>query len=477
MTAAKLMDDAFAESPDAAWLLVSEGYDELRDSSVASRFAISNGFLGVRGERTLTRPIGETAEARTYVAGLFDTLNPSLSTPGLVQAADWLQVHLSLPDGPLVRHPGEVASQRRTLEMKRGAVLSDSWVEAARSPGARLAMRARTLHLVSLRERALGQQLIQLDIEAGDVDLTLDAAFGGPDPGLVLESSDPNVAEWRTHRQGRRLVMATRSFLWIDGVAVAPTTTRPMESAWTWRSRAGQAVSFQRLVWVARSPEDRGSARAEALEGLEQAGRSGWRGVTSAHESAWSTRWDLSDVRIEGDAEAQQALRFAGYHLNGAANPSDEFVSIGARALTGDDYRGHVFWDTEIYLMPFYTMTWPEAARALLMYRFHTLGAARQKAARLGWRGALYAWESADTGEEATPPEVLGPDRQVIKVLSGVQEQHISADVAYAAWQYWRATADEAFMRDAGAEILLETGRFWASRARLEARDGGTSAA
>ena len=83
----------------------------------------------------------------------------------------------------------------------------------------------------------------------------------------------------------------------------------------------------------------------------------------------------------------------------------------------------------------------------------------------MGWRGALYAWESADTGEETTPEQVIGPDRQVIHVLCGKQEQHISADVAYAVWQYWQATGDEGFLLDAGAEILLETGRFWASRA------------
>ena len=86
----------------------------------------------------------------------------------------------------------------------------------------------------------------------------------------------------------------------------------------------------------------------------------------------------------------------------------------------------------------------------------------------MGWRGALYAWESADTGIETTPEHAIGPDRQIIDILCGKQEQHISADIAYAVWQYWQATGDEAFLRDAGAEILLETGRFWSSRARPE---------
>jgi trehalose/maltose hydrolase-like predicted phosphorylase len=103
------------------------------------------------------------------------------------------------------------------------------------------------------------------------------------------------------------------------------------------------------------------------------------------------------------------------------------------------------------------------------MYRFHTLDGARAKAAGMGWRGALYAWESAATGAEMSPEQVIGPDRMVVAVLCGRQEQHISADVAYAVWQYWQATGDDDFLLQAGAEILLETGRFWASRAGLEA--------
>ncbi len=159
-------------------------------------------------------------------------------------------------------------------------------------------------------------------------------------------------------------------------------------------TRPGQVVCFERSVAVARSDTQGLDPGRGARDKLGVARHLGWRGVVAAHEAAWASRWQCSDVEVDGDAAAQQALRFAVYHLNSAANPADERVSIGARALTGDDYRGHVFWDTEIFLLPFYVMTWPEAARALLMYRFHTLDGARRKAARMGWRGALYAWES-----------------------------------------------------------------------------------
>jgi kojibiose phosphorylase len=102
------------------------------------------------------------------------------------------------------------------------------------------------------------------------------------------------------------------------------------------------------------------------------------------HVDAWRRRWDAAEVQIVGDDKAQRALRFAVYHLVAAANPDGENASIGARGLTGQAYRGHVFWDTEIYMLPFYLFTDPTAARALLMYRYHTLGAARRKAKRHG---------------------------------------------------------------------------------------------
>ena len=385
------------------------------------------------------------------------------ATPELVPAADWLQVRILLPGGPLVHHPGDASSHHMTLDVKRGALLAECYLSKAPDVSVRL----RTLHLVSLSERAIGLQLIQLEIEDGEVELTLEASFEGVHLGLVPERLDQDLGVWRTQHSGKRLAMATALSLQSTATILRRPPLDQLKWSWTWKSRAGQIVCFERTVAVARSDAEGLDPGREARDKLEVARHLGWRGVLAEHEAAWASRWRCSDVEVEGDAAAQRALRFAIYHLNSAANPADERVSIGARALTGDDYHGHVFWDTEIFLLPFYILTWPEAARALLMYRFHTLDAARAKSARMGWRGALYAWESADTGAETTPEQVVGPDRQIIDILCGKEEQHISADVAYAVWQYWQATGDEGFLRDAGAEILLETGRFWASRAQL----------
>ena len=262
--------------------------------------------------------------------------------------------------------------------------------------------------------------------------------------------------------------MAGSAVLRVGDAVLAPERPFSLRWVWRWRSVAGQVAELDRIVSAARADSREDDPVPAAREALTRSRSLGWRAVLGAHEAAWKERWDVGDVVIEGDDEAQEALRFAVYHLTSAANPADERVSVGARALTGDAYFGHVFWDTEIYLLPFYTAVWPEAARAMLMYRYHTLPAARAKAAHMGYKGAQYAWESADTGEETTPERVVGPDGAMIDILTGKMELHISADIAYAVWQYWRATGDDGFFLDAGAEILLETARFWATRAVAE---------
>jgi trehalose/maltose hydrolase-like predicted phosphorylase len=461
------MENLLEPTPDLAWVLAAEGFDALREAIYESRFSISNGLLGLRAGRAVSRGERWGVPHRAYVAGMFDIPGPEHPIPALVPAPGWQQFRIMLRDGPLVRHPAEAISHRTILDMRRGVLLT----------GCRLidrptiTVRVRTLHLLSLSERGIGVQVIELKIEEGEIEVAVEASFEGLGLGLKSERIEQDLGVWRTKYSGKRVAMAAILSLQIDGSAVAPTMPGPFIWSWHWKTRPGQVVSVARLIAVARSDALDADPGRVAREKLGVARQVGWRKVVQEHEAAWSDRWRSSDIEVGGDPAAEQALRFAVYHLNSAANPADERVSIGARGLTGDDYHGHVFWDTEIYLLPFYVFTWPEAARALLMYRFRTIDGARQKAAQQGWRGAMYAWESADTGAEATPEQVVGPDGEIIDILCGKQEQHITADIAYAVWQYWQATEDVDFLLDAGAEILLETGRFWSSRAQPE-RDG-----
>ena len=449
----------WAVPADALWRLEEDGYQAALEHEVESRFAIGNGFLGVRG--SLEQPM-VGSRPRTFIAGLFDTPSGEVPLPKLVRGPDWLRFQLLVAGEPLALEAGQTLAHGRTIDFRRGALLGE-WRQ--RDSAGRI-VRLRTQRFVSLANRALAVQVVWFEVDQ-PTPLALEAWIEPSPDELCLIRTGPPLQVWRTVQAAKQLAVASTMALRLGERKIRPMSGDATRSIWRWNATPAQPAIFARIVAFARGDaEDDGEAAAYAA--LRRARRTGIPGLTLAHTRAWAERWTISDVVVEGDEVAQRALRFACYHLISAANPDDPRVSIGARSLTGDAYLGHVFWDTEIFLLPFYTHTWPAAAHALLRYRFHTLLAARAKAARLGYRGALYAWESADTGDEATPPYVRGPDGQVITIRCGTEEQHISADVAYAVWQYWQATADVPFLLDAGAEIILETARFWASRGTLE---------
>jgi len=170
-------------------------------------------------------------------------------------------------------------------------------------------------------------------------------------------------------------------------------------------------------------------------------------------QEIWAEKWNQSDIFIEGDKELQKGIRFSIYHLIRSNNEDDYRVQICAKGFAGEAYYGRYFWDSEIYLLPFYIYTNPKAARNMLMYRYYTLDGARKNAARYHCNGARYPWQSGLTGEEQCP---------LLEYADN--EVHITADIAYAIMNYYKVTNDYDFVRDYGAEILIETSRFWGDR-------------
>ena len=469
------VEEALAATAEPGWTLEEASYDTTREAGIEARFAIGNGSLGVRASRSVSRgPTWTTYQQflswaswpRTYVAGLFDTPNTEPPVPALVPAPDWLRVRIWIDGDLALIRSGTLLSHRRCLDMRRGLLLTE-WRQ--RLPSGRI-LGVRTLRFVSHADRALGLQVLQLEVDGAPATVRVEASFEEIGSALERVLATPEVVAWRTAQSAKSLAIACTASMRVDGREVAADREdwrSPLNRHWAWTSQSGRPATLLRAATFARGDAD-DDIQAQALAALDRARQTGWRNLLADHERAWAERWADSDIVVEGDEDAQRALRFAIYHLISAANPEDDRVSIGARALTGDAYLGHVFWDTEIYLLPFYTLTWPEAARALLFYRYHTLPGARRKAARMGYRGAFYAWESADSGDETTPEKIIDPNGRVIDILCGKEEWHIVADVAYAVWQYWQVTGDDDFILKAGAEILLETARFWASAASLE---------
>lgn len=233
--------------------------------------------------------------------------------------------------------------------------------------------------------------------------------------------------------------------------------------------KAGQTLVVDKFVavYTSRDTED---PLGVAQEKAAQAKKSGYDALFNENHKAWSDFWANSDVIIEGDDEAQLAIRHALFQLRIAASATDERVSIGAKTLSGFGYRGHVFWDNEIFVLPFFTYTQPHLARNMLMYRWHTIEGARRKAAEHGCEGAHFAWESAETGDEVTPRwgQDAANSKEIVRIWAGDIQIHITADVASAIWRYWKATGDDDFMRAVGAPIILESALFWEHRVESE---------
>ncbi len=393
---------------DSTWRVDVDGLDADREPQVESWLTVGNGRTGTRG--SLEEGSASSLPA-LYVAGVFGRDPAEQAGPELVRGLDWVRLR-----------PGSRATSlglRRTLDLRHGVLFRD---------GAGV----RTARFASLADRRL--LVLEADT-AGDGW----AAGEVPVPAVGGAIGAVEVAPDRVRLQGNG----------GGGVSFAVSTAE----------EHGRIV---RVVQVERDSDGEGPPLAAAAD-VDPAV------LLAGHRRAWRERWRDADVTVDGEDGAEQEVRFALYHLIAAGDPDGDAASIGARALTGPGYRGHVFWDTEIFVLPFFAWTHPATARALLAYRYRTLPAARAKAARLGFEGALYAWESAATGEETTPEHVFLPDGQRLTILTGLQEHHIAADVAWAVMHYVQVTGDDAFLEEMGAEIVLETARFWASRARKAA--------
>lgn len=187
--------------------------------------------------------------------------------------------------------------------------------------------------------------------------------------------------------------------------------------------------------------------------------RSGYDELFREHARVWAERWSACDVEIEGDASSQLAMRAALFHLLRAHVPGDPRVAIDAKGYAGEAYWGRYFWDTEMYLLPFYLYTRPVAARTLAEFRVRTLDGAKRNAARYGYPGARYAWESDAEGDECCPNWQYAD-----------HEVHVTADVAYGLAHYAAGAGDEEFLKGMAAPALVEAARYWMERITFDDR-------
>ncbi len=447
-------------APDPAWRYEVVGFDPFRERESETLLTVSNGESGTRG--SLEEGSGVSTPG-TFVAGVFGDGTGEIRFRQPVPAADWVGLRLLVGGLPLSLANGELIEHRRVLDMRHG-VVHRIWRQR---DGMGRIVTVRTARFASLADR----QMLALRAEA-----TADNYSGRLiwQSAVGISHAGGPVKEMEIHDMPDSRLLA-RTMGRNGGGHVLALTTQPAFGSPIVRYvdqgrdviggllEPGDPATVDRLAALV-SARTRVPSAAAVDRVLERAMRLGYDELLRRHRAAWEDRWRDADLVVEGDDDDQQALRFSIFHMISTAHPTNDSVSVGARGLSGMSYFLHVFWDTEIFVLPFFIYTHPQTARTLLAYRFRNLAGAREKARRFGHRGALYPWESADKGVETTPPYGLGPGGEVVPILSGLMEHHISADVAWAVWEYWKATADDAFMTGMGVEMLLETARFWASR-------------
>ena len=441
-----------------------------------SVFALANGHIGLRGNLDEGEPNGMPG---TYLNAFWEARPLPYAEAGygypeagqtLVNMTNGKIIRLLVDDSPFDIRYGELQSHERVLDFRTGILRREAvW----RSPMGKT-VRVVSHRLVSFAQRAIAAVLYEVEPLEGTVRAAVQSELVANEPGAIPSndprdaaameaplcpeeaiSSDTRAVLVHSTRTSRLQAAAAMDHL-IDG----PGDTH-FDPAETWEDlgrltvtstvRAGQRlriVKFLAYGWSASRSVP--AIRDQVGAALAEARQSGWGGLADAQRTYLDKFWAGADVELDGDAELQQAVRFALFHtLQAGARVQDR--AIAAKGLTGTGYDGHCFWDTESFVLPLLTYTAPQTCAGTLRWRQTTLEPARERARQLGLQGAVFPWRTI-SGAECS---AYWP--------AGTAAFHIAADIADAVARYQAATGDVDFERDAGIELLVETARMWRS--------------
>jgi alpha,alpha-trehalose phosphorylase len=454
-------------------------------AEMESVLALSNGHIGMRATLDEGEPHGMPG---TYLNGVYEahplpSAEPAYGDPEagqtVVSVTDGKLIRLLVDDEPFDVRYGQLRSHQRVLDMRAGTLSRETvW----RSPAGQ-AVRVRSVRLVSLVQRAVAAIHFEVEPLEAPARLVIQSELVANhqmprrqdrDPRAARALESPLVAEYAgQHGERVSLVHQTRASRLRVGAAMDHLIagTEATECAAEAAGDLGRVtvtcdvseggtlgiVKFLAYGWSAQRSLPAVLDQVEAA--LAEARHTGWEGLLAAQREALDEFWSRADVELDGDPELQQAVRFGLFHAMQASARAEQ-RAIPAKGLTGPGYDGHAFWDTETFVLPMLTYSVPDAARDELLWRHSTLPLARKRAAELGIRGAAFPWRTI-RGEECSG---YWP--------AGTAAFHVTADVADAVVRYLDATADGAFERDAGVELLVEGARLWASLGHRDPTDG-----
>ncbi|GFZ34482.1 kojibiose phosphorylase [Clostridium zeae] len=445
------------------WLIKENIFDKDKIELNGNKFLIGNGYMGYRG--TMEEFSKEQLVA-CNLSDLYDKVGDKWREP--VNAPNGLLTRLYCNGELLSVLSSDIECHEQELNIRNST--HRRYTKFITSSGIKVEVKAErflslyNLHLICMKYSFKASEPCDILIETG-ID------------GQVWDINGPHLINIETYKREDNCIFHAITNENKNSLAIAErieigfgSEVYDSNSYNSFREisssiEADKEYTFVKYVSVFKDRDDVEDCVGVAIESNEAAVNLGYDKLLEVNKELWNQRWNDIDVEIEGDDYSQLALRYSIYHLMIIAPTHTDNTSIPARGLSGQVYKGAIFWDTEIFMLPFFLNTKPEIARNLLKYRCNTLDGARRKAADYGYRGAFYAWESQDTGDDACtyfnvtdvftgrPMRTYFRDKQV----------HISADVAYAIWQYYLATGDESLLVEGGAETIIECARFFYS--------------
>lgn len=436
-------------------------------------FTIGNGLIGTRGSFEEGYPDDTPT---TLVAGIFNKKDEE-SVPELVNMPNWLFFTIEINGNIFSINQGKVLGFERILDMKRGILHRNVLWMSPKGDVLRLCFeRFASLDNPHVFVCRVMIQVLSEGEHRVTITSALDNSVTNPmdvDHWIRVTGYSENDKLWFRGltdqskydvAMASRLVVDRKDTIWHDQSRdkfIAHYTSFSMGY------REKVTVTKYVSLHTSRNTDD---TLKSCRQSLNDALASGYDELKANHIRAWADYWEHMDIVIEGDEVAQQAIRFCTYHVLIALPRHEERVSIAAKSLSGFGYKGHVFWDAELFMIPPLSLSYPSAAKRLFMYRYHNLQGARNKAQLADYAGAMFPWESTDTGEETTPQWANDADASGMKarIWTGDNEQHISSDITYGVLQYWEWTGDDEWFAHYGAEIVLDTAKFWGSRAEYD---------
>ncbi|MFZ1996793.1 MAG: glycoside hydrolase family 65 protein [Solirubrobacteraceae bacterium] len=440
-----------------------------------SVFALSNGHIGLRGNLDEGEPYGIPG---TYLGGLYETRPLPYAEAGfgypedgqtVVNVTNGKLIRLLVEDEPFDVRYGVVRTHERVLDFRDGVLRRTvEWT----SPTGRT-VRVRSTRLVSFTHRAVAAVEYVVEAVDGEFPVVVQSLLVANEEGPAV-SSDPRAAAalasplesdmyaavdlrailvHHTRASGLRMAAA------MDHLVDGPDGTTTDSEAFPDHARVtvsadlapGTPLRIVKLFTYGWSAQRSVSALSDQVSAAGHgAVHAGWEGLLADQRSYLDDFWERCDVELDGDAELQQAIRFALFHIL-QAGARGEQRAIAAKGLTGPGYDGHTFWDTEMFVLPVLTYTAPHACADALRWRLQTIELARERAKTLGLRGAAFPWRTIH-GEECSS---YWP--------AGTAAFHINADIASAVTRYQAAAEDPDFEHDVGTELLVETARLWRS--------------